>query len=138
MDVKILTGMSGKKLLLDTSIIIGLFANDAVIVGNLNEENELFIPSIVIGELFYGAELSQRRENNIHKIESFSKSCSILVCEMKTAKYYGQIKSALKSKGTPIPENDIWIAALAMQHKLSVVTRDRHFNLIEGLNITFW
>jgi tRNA(fMet)-specific endonuclease VapC len=130
--------MSGKKLLLDTNIIIGLFVNDTVIVRKIAEGNELSVPSIVLGELFYGAEQSKRKEENIRKVESFSKLCSVLVCDMKTAKYYGQIKSQLKAKGNPIPENDIWIAALAMQHKLSLVTRDKHFNSIEGLNTTDW
>jgi len=130
--------MSGRKLLLDTNIIIKLFANDNAIVSKIGEQHEFFVPSIVIGELFYGAEQSQRREDNIHKIESFSKSCSVIACDAKTAKYYGQIKSRLKAKGTPIPENDIWIAALALQHKLSIVTRDKHFNSIEDLHITDW
>ncbi len=130
--------MSGKKLLLDTNIIIRLFANDPLIVRKFKEDNELFVPTIVIGELFFGAEKSQRREDNIRKIESFSKSCSVIVCDMKTAKHYGQIKSQLKSKGMPIPENDIWIAALAIQYKLLVVTRDKHFNSVKGLHTTDW
>lgn len=130
--------MSGKRLLLDTNIIIRLFGNDAGIINKVKQGNDLFIPSIVIGELFYGAEQSQRREENIRKVESFSKQCSVIVCDMKTAKFYGLIKSNLKAKGAPIPENDVWIAALAMQHKLSLVTRDKHFNSVAGIHITDW
>jgi tRNA(fMet)-specific endonuclease VapC len=61
-----------------------------------------------------------------------------MACDVRTAKYYGQIKSQLKAKGSPIPENDIWIAALAMQYKLWVVTHDKHFNQIEGIHIIDW
>jgi tRNA(fMet)-specific endonuclease VapC len=55
-----------------------------------------------------------------------------------TAQQYGEIKNALRAKGRPIPENDLWIAALSLQYGLTVVTRDDHFNAIDGLPIATW
>lgn len=51
---------------------------------------------------------------------------------------YGKIKSSLRKKGSPIPENDIWIAAIALHHKLTLVTRDGHFNQVSGLKSVVW
>ena len=130
--------MSGKKLLLDTNIIIRHFANDSFIVERIQEKNDIYIPSIVIGELYYGAEPSFRKKENIEKVEAFAMFFPVLVCDAKTANFYGHIKSDLKSRGTPIPEDDIWIAAIAMQHKLRVVTNDKHFRNIEELQVINW
>jgi tRNA(fMet)-specific endonuclease VapC len=57
---------------------------------------------------------------------------------MNTARSYGKIKNQLKVKGSPIPENDIWIAALADQYQLLLITRDKHFNNIEAISIETW
>jgi tRNA(fMet)-specific endonuclease VapC len=55
-----------------------------------------------------------------------------------TAKFYGSIKAALRKKGKPIPENDIWIAAIAQQYDLILITRDNHFSEIDNLNTELW
>ena len=130
--------MSGKKFLLDTNIIIGLFANDSQIVNQLQSNISTFIPIIALGELHYGAEQSKNKEANLKQIEKFTHSSNTLECNEETAKFYGQIKSKLKSQGTPIPENDIWIAALSFQYDLIVATRDKHFQHIKGLKSENW
>lgn len=130
--------MSGRKLLLDTNIIIGFFANNESVVAKISEAKAIYVPSIVIGELYFGAEQSRLRLANLHRVEILAKSCIVLACDVKTAKYYGKLKAQLKAKGTPIPENDIWIASLALQHKLLLVTRDRHFKNISGISIVEW
>ena len=138
MVVKILTRMSGNYLL-DTNIVIGIFANESAIVEKIKLYSaSLYIPSIVIGELFYGAEQSSKKEENRQKIDAFALVSLVVECDIATARFYGKIKSQLKLKGTPIPENDIWIAALAMQHQLILATRDKHFNTIEMLSIEDW
>ena len=78
------------------------------------------------------------KEENRKKIDALALSSSIVECAVDTARLYGKIKSLLRSKGSPIPENDIWIAALAQQHKLILVTRDNHFNNIEALLVENW
>lgn len=62
----------------------------------------------------------------------------MLRCEEDTATIYGQVKQQIMSKGRPIPENDIWIAATALQHNLTLVTRDDHFQAVDNLNLEKW
>jgi tRNA(fMet)-specific endonuclease VapC len=92
----------------------------------------------VIGELFYGAEQSSKKDFNVRRIEEFAQDCLISDCNFDTARYYANIKSQLKSIGKPIPENDIWIAALAKQYQQTLVTRDGHFDNIDGLLTERW
>jgi tRNA(fMet)-specific endonuclease VapC len=61
-----------------------------------------------------------------------------LGCDTETARYYAELKNALRLKGHPIPENDIWIAAVALQHGLALVTRDTHFDGIKNLKSVVW
>ena len=129
--------MSGS-VLLDTNIVIGLFANDQAILARLSETDHIFIPSIVLGELYFGAYKSAHSEQNVRRIEEFVTAGAVLVCDEVTAAHYGRIKKALREKGRPLPENDIWIAALAQQHNLTVVSRDQHFNEIESLPVEAW
>lgn len=130
--------MSGSFFLLDTNIVIAIFSEEASIIKRIQDAEGIFIPVIVIGELFYGAELSTRKEQNIKKLKEFSASSQILLCDHETAIQYAKVKSFLKSKGKPIPENDIWIAALATQHQLELSTRDKHFQSIKGLKVARW
>ena len=129
--------MSGKYLL-DTNIVIALFSKDMGVIGELEKGGEIFIPSVVIGELYYGAEKSLKREENKAVIKKFISDNIILSCTKETAVYYGEVKNSLRKKGRPIPENDIWISALAIQHKLILVTRDIHFKDVNGLKIVSW
>jgi tRNA(fMet)-specific endonuclease VapC len=69
------------------------------------------------------------------QVEAFSSKVSLLNCNKETARIYGKVKAQLKKNGTPIPENDIWIAAVAIQHDLVLVTNDNHFLNVEGLTI---
>ena len=124
--------------LLDTNIVIGLFAGDTGIITRLSTSFQIFIPSIVLGELYYGAEKSAHSKINNTKIDSFSLKSAVLACDSETARHYGRIKNHLRTKGTPIPENDIWIAALAKQHHLTLVTRDQHFHHIKEVATEQW
>lgn len=129
--------MSGKSLL-DTNIVIGLFAQDSVVKERLSETEEVFIPSIVLGELYFGALKSERAIENLSRIDDFAIDSVVLGCDAETARYYGEIKNALREKGQPIPENDIWIAAIALQHDLVLITRDAHFEKVDDLKTTAW
>jgi tRNA(fMet)-specific endonuclease VapC len=71
-------------------------------------------------------------------VEDFANSNTILDCNMVTAKIYGTIKQKLKIKGHPISENDIWIAALARQHNMILVTRDKDFEAVDDLTLESW
>ena len=129
--------MSGRYLL-DTNIVIALFAEDASVKRHITAAEEIFIPTTVIGELFFGAFNSAHQEQNISRIEEFALFNVVLSCGVGTGKEYGRIKNLLKKKGAPIPENDIWIAAGAIEHDLTLVTRDENFKNIDGLKRKAW
>ena len=129
--------MNGK-FLLDTNIVIALFKNDSLVTNKLTTAKEVFISNITVGELYFGAYKSNKIESNIKQIDNFVASNIILNPDSTTAKYYGQIKNKLKIKGKPIPENDIWIASVAMQYNLTLVSRDKHLQEIDNLSLQKW
>ncbi len=129
--------MSGRHLL-DTNIIIAFFKSDENVQNHLAQSTEVFVPVIALGELFYGALHSSQVDKHLQQVQDFASDASVLLCDCSTAEEYGQIKNELKTKGNPLPENDIWIAAIARQHNLTVVTRDQHFKLIDALPIEEW
>jgi tRNA(fMet)-specific endonuclease VapC len=129
--------MSGRYLL-DTNVIIALFAQDPSLPLQLEQAEEVFVPSIALGELYYGARKSGRVEQNLARIDEFAASSSVLSCSEDTAQEYGVIKSELRARGRPIPENDVWIAAIARQYSLVLATRDTHFDTIEDLEHEVW
>jgi tRNA(fMet)-specific endonuclease VapC len=129
--------MAGRTLL-DTTVIIDLFAGDAGVVQGLGQAGEIFVPSIAIGELLYGARVSARAEQNRAKVLAFSAGNTVLSCDLQTSEWYAEIKTALRAKGHPIPENDIWIAAVALQHGLTLAARDAHFDGVDGLEVAKW
>ena len=129
--------MSGSYLL-DTNIIIALFASEEVVRGSFAQAGEMFVPSIVVGELYYGARKSVRTTENLSRIDELVAESAMMVCDAETAQHYGEVKNKLRLKGRPLPENDIWIAALALQHNLTLVTRDAHFQEIENLQVVAW
>jgi tRNA(fMet)-specific endonuclease VapC len=130
--------MTGNNILLDTNIVSALFKGEVSIANQIDQSEEIYIPVIVIGELYYGAEYSTQVSKNIANIITLSKTYPILYADIDTARIYGIIKAVLRKQGTPIPENDIWIAALARQYQLTLITRDKHFAHIEELNIFNW
>ena len=134
---KLLIRMNGKYIL-DTNIIIRLFAEDVEILQKVDESEEIFVPSIVIGELCYGAFNSKKVKSNISKIEKLTSEVEILDCDYDTGMEYGEIKKELKDKGTPIPDNDIWIAAISRQYNIELVSRDEHFKDVENLKWIKW
>jgi tRNA(fMet)-specific endonuclease VapC len=128
----------GNSCLLDTNIIILLFNGDDEIAKKLDGQSDIFIPSIVVGELYFGAYRSTAKTKNLNRIETFLVRCTILQADKITGNFYGSVKAALMEKGKPIPENDIWISAIALQHQLPLITKDNHFRYVEGLKKIKW
>ncbi|MCK7495017.1 MAG: type II toxin-antitoxin system VapC family toxin [Comamonadaceae bacterium] len=129
--------MSGRYLL-DTNVVISLFARNPATRERIAQAEEVFISCVVIGELYFGAYKSTRVQENIARIDDFVLNNSVLSCNADIAKRYGTIKNDLKGKGHPIPENDVWIAAIAQHHSLILVTNDVHFDAIEDLAVEKW
>jgi tRNA(fMet)-specific endonuclease VapC len=126
--------MNGRALV-DTNVVIALFAGDPAAVKSLEGKTAVFLCVPVIGELRYGALASARVEQNLARLDEFSKAVEILPCDSDTAVCYSAVKLDLRKKGRPIPENDVWIAAIARQHGLTLVSRDMHFQQIKNLDV---
>lgn len=129
--------MNGR-FLLDTNIVIAFFNKEINIVEKVALSGGIFISSTILGELYFGAQKSRKKHENLITIEQFISESSVLSCDISTAREFGTIKHQLQSKGKPIPDNDIWIAAMAKQYNLTLVTRDEHFQGVENLFIENW
>jgi tRNA(fMet)-specific endonuclease VapC len=129
--------MNGR-FLLDTNVVIDLLVDKDRLAERLVAADEVLLPVVVLGELYYGARKSARSAENLARVDQFAARNSVLSCDLRTAQLYGEIKNAMRARGTPIPENDLWVAALAQQHDLVLVTRDRHFRAVEGLRLEEW
>jgi tRNA(fMet)-specific endonuclease VapC len=129
--------MSGERLL-DTNIVVAFIGGDLQVRERLEAVSRPLISLVVLGELYYGAAHSARPEKNAAAVDTFAASCTVLSLDVETARLYGSIKAEQRSKGRPIPENDLWIAASSRQYGLVLVTRDRHFGQIERLLTETW
>jgi tRNA(fMet)-specific endonuclease VapC len=130
--------VAGNKYLLDTNAVIALQKKDPALSAVLEKVEDVFVPSIVIGELYFGAYKSGRPQANRQAVATFAAGRVILNCDASTGDIYGQIKYGLRVKGRPIPENDIWIGAIALQYDLILLTRDDHYSEIDNLRIQKW
>lgn len=128
--------MNGR-FLLDTNIIIALFDDEPSVAARFAGVVAL-VPIPVIGELDYGARNSVRAAENLGRLERFTAGVTIAAPDLDTARWYGRVRFELRAKGRPIPENDVWIAALARQHDLTLVSRDAHFREIDDLKLESW
>ena len=126
--------MTGNRCLLDTSVIIHIFKENADIIAQLQAFSEIFVPSIAAGELYYGAYCSGNITKHLDQSNEFLRKYTTLSPDIITGDY-GRIKKSLKDKGKPIPENDIWIAAIAIQFNLPLFALDRHFKEIINLTL---
>ena len=124
--------------LLDTNAIVALLNNEASIETILTPPNTGFIPIIAVGELLFGAEKSARVEANVKRTMSFIDQRTVLGCDIETANWYGKVAQRLRAKGRPIPQNDMWIAAIALRYDLTLMTKDEHFSVVEGLKMRGW
>lgn len=124
--------------LLDTNIVIALFAGDRSIEARVRNTANVALAPPIIGELCFGAQKSEQVTENLEKINMFVEQHLLFFCNLETAQWYGIIKDRLRRKGTLIPDNDIWIAAVAMQHGLILVTRDSHFDEVDALQTERW
>jgi tRNA(fMet)-specific endonuclease VapC len=126
--------MSGNALL-DTNAVIALFAGDPAAVGAVANKTAVYLCVPVVGELRYGALASSRVQQNIARLEEFAGAMAVLPCDVESTVFYGAVKYELRGKGRPIPENDVWIAAIARQHKLTLVSRDAHFEALDNFDL---
>lgn len=129
---------SHKNAVLDTNAAIAALAGDRALLHLLADVEVWSLPTIVLGELAYGAYASIRVRENLRRISSFASLCSILAIDEDTSQSYGRVRTELRFAGRPLPSNDVWIASLCRQNDLPLISRDRHFDSVESLVVIDW
>jgi len=124
-----------KRIIIDTNFYSAFKRNDSEAVDLLRRAEYVGISSIIIGELFAGFRCGSREKQNRIELDQFldSPRVEILPVDDETAEFYAQVFSELRQKGRPIPSNDLWLAASALQYGLALATYDDHFHSINGL-----
>jgi tRNA(fMet)-specific endonuclease VapC len=126
--------MEPGSLALDTTAVVLHLRRKSVQVSNrLAAATELYIPVTALGELWFGVERSGNRRRASEPLERFLLDAVIIYPDDQTAKVYAHLKDHLSRQGTPIPDNDLWIAATAHGHQLPLFHDDAHFELLSSL-----
>jgi tRNA(fMet)-specific endonuclease VapC len=124
--------------ILDTNGLSALAEGEPGVESFLLKAKQVSIPVIVLGEYRYG--ISQSRHHVYYEkwLLEYLPSFRILDIDERTTIAYSAVRTELKEKGTPIPSNDVWIAALCRQYSLPLLTRDRHFDSVSGIVRLDW
>jgi tRNA(fMet)-specific endonuclease VapC len=120
---------------LDTNRLTDLFQGDTELAERLSTCDEVWIPLVVLAEIkagFYGGTQQHRNEILLRKLLAKT-TIGVLLPSRETAEHYARLFVQLKRAGTSVPDNDLWIAALALEHDLLLITRDQHFDRIPQL-----
>ena len=124
-----------KCVLLDTNAYSRLALGDEHVLDVLSEAETVYLSIFVLGELFAGFKGGQRERKNRDQLKSFMEgpSVKLLFATDATAEIFAGVKDSLKRRGKPLPINDVWIAAHALEAAASLITFDAHFDHVEGL-----
>ena len=125
-------------MILDTNALSAFVAGDTSVGEVLRRQARAAVPVIALGEFRYGIAVSRHRLAYEAWLESQLPHFDVLAVTEETATAYAKLRVALKRSGRPIPANDAWIAALALQHRLPVLSRDEHFDVVPGFQRTAW
>jgi tRNA(fMet)-specific endonuclease VapC len=124
--------------ILDTNGLSAMADGDMKLAPLLQQAPELAVPVIVLGEYQYGIRSSRYRTRYESWLDALLPDCRVLDVDERTAGIYAEIRHELKRAARPIPENDIWIAALTRQYNSPLLSRDQHFDFIPGLSRLTW
>jgi tRNA(fMet)-specific endonuclease VapC len=125
-------------MILDTNGLSALAEGELRLEPILRKATQIAVPVIVLGEYRYGIQQSRERQRYEHWLVEYLPKFRVLNVDEQTTTSYAAVRGELKRAGTPIPSNDVWIAALCRQHSLAVLSRDRHFDLVHGLRRIDW
>ena len=125
-------------MILDTNALSAFADGDPNLLPVIEKEPGLALPVIVLGEYLYGIHQSRFRVRYQRWLDANLSLFDLLAVGLETARGYAELRRELKTAGTPIPSNDAWIASLAREHRLPVVTRDVHFRAVRGLHLLTW
>ena len=127
--------MEVKSLLIDTNAYVAFKRGSAEAVSILQNAPSIAINAVVLGELLSGFAVGTRRETNLRELARFLESSRVVVLPLdrRTAECYAAVYEGCKKAATPIPTNDMWIAATAIQHNLAIFSYDGHFRVVPHL-----
>ncbi len=125
-------------MILDTNALSAFFDGDPRLKGLVAKAARICIPVIVLGEYRFGLCGSRLRKVIEPALDGLQAVSDILPIDTETVRPYAKLGDQLKKNGTPIPSNDLWIAALAVQHGLPIASRDKHFDLVPGVRRVAW
>lgn len=125
-------------MILDTNAVSALLAGDPSIAQTLAGEEQHHLPVIVIGEYRYGLVRSRERGRLGSLFDLFIDKSIVLPIDLDTTVHYASLREDLRRIGRPIPENDVWVAALATQYGLPIISRDTHFDSVRGVERMSW
>ena len=123
------------RIALDTNAYSALMRGHRDVAALIRRSEGVLVPAVVAGELLYGFRVGSRFEENAARLEVFLEepSVDLLPVTLTTADRFGRIAATLRQKGTPIPTNDIWIAAQVMEVGADLLSSDSHFGAVDGL-----
>lgn len=124
--------------ILDTNGLSAVADGEPALEPILRRASEIAVPVIVLGEYRYGIQQSRDRKRYEQWLTESLPNFRVLDVDEATAISYATVRHELKKAGTPIPSNDAWIAALCRQHAFSLLSRDRHFDLVRGIERIDW
>lgn len=126
-----------RKILLDTNAYIGYLRGDEQVLAYLGQAEFVYMSVLVMGELYSGFRAGKKEKENKQILERFlmKSTVSVLEASKETAEIFGLIRDSLKKSGHPIPVNDVWIGAHALETGSVLLTYDRHFAVIPGLRL---
>jgi predicted nucleic acid-binding protein len=124
--------------ILDTNALSAFIDGDAAAGQVLRRQARAAIPVIVLGEFRYGIAGSRYRKTYEQWLGTHLADFDVLAVTDETTHAYAELRVALKQSGRPIPANDAWIAALALQHGLPVLSRDEHFDVVPRIQRVVW
>lgn len=125
-------------MILDTNGLSALVEGESTLEPVLRRADQACIPVIVLGEYRYGISQSRERAHYESWLTEYLPTFRVLEIDEPTTVSYSKIRVELKKAGTPIPSNDVWIAALCRQHSLPLLSRDRHFDAVSGITRLAW
>ena len=125
-------------MILDTNGLSALADGEAALEPILRTAPLIAIPVIVLGEYRYGISQSRHRRQYEQWLAEYLTKFRVLDIDELTTFPYSAVRAELKKAGTPIPANDVWIAALCRQHSLPLLSRDRHFDAVPGIKRLTW
>ena len=125
-------------MILDTNGLSALAEGEETLEPILRRAAQIAVPVIVLGEYRYGISHSRYRKQYEEWLSEYLSGFRILNVDERTTLSYSAVRTELKRAGTPIPSNDVWIAALCRQHSLPLLSRDRHFDVVAGVTRVNW